>query len=106
MPNKIDILDLDLHYGKFQALKAAKMAGCSNEKLEEAVTKAVAFLRRAIQQKCETEKSDSVQGSFVHWFFSGVVRGGLKSSVMNEEAGRPSALMRLTSGSGTSLVNR
>jgi len=38
--------DMSVAGWQFQALKAAKMAGCSNEKLEESITKATDFLRK------------------------------------------------------------
>jgi hypothetical protein len=44
--SKADRFDLSVSGWQFQALKAAKMAGCGNERLEEAITKGVEFLKR------------------------------------------------------------
>ncbi|MEI6563233.1 MAG: prenyltransferase/squalene oxidase repeat-containing protein [bacterium] len=38
--------DMSVTGWQLQAMKAAKMAGCSNEKLEESITKAIDFLRK------------------------------------------------------------
>ncbi len=38
--------DMSVSGWQFQALKAARMAGCSNEKLEPTITKAIDFLRK------------------------------------------------------------
>lgn len=42
--------DMSVAGWQFQALKAAKMAGCSNEKLEEAINKGIDFLRKVAHQ--------------------------------------------------------
>ena len=42
--------DLSVSGWQFQALKAAKMAGCSNEKLEDAIAKSIDFLRKYAHQ--------------------------------------------------------
>lgn len=43
--------DLSVSGWQFQALKAAKMAGCSNTNLEEAITKGTDFLRKIAHQQ-------------------------------------------------------
>lgn len=42
--------DLSVSGWQFQAMKAAKMAGCSNEKLEDAIAKSIDFLRKYAHQ--------------------------------------------------------
>ena len=42
--------DLSVSGWQFQAMKAAKMAGCSNEKLEETIVKSIDFLRKFAHQ--------------------------------------------------------
>lgn len=42
--------DLSVSGWQFQAMKAAKMAGCSNEKLEDAIAKSINFLRKYAHQ--------------------------------------------------------
>ena len=42
--------DLSVCGWQYQALKAARMAGCSNEKIEEAINKGIDFLRKSAHQ--------------------------------------------------------